>query len=134
MLRKIISAEVAKRINPVSLAFIGDAVYTLRARFKNVLSGDYKSGELNERTSREVCAVAQAAKIDLIMPILTDDERDVFRRARNAHKPSHAKHSTVSEYNKSTGLEALVGYLYLTGDDERLEYLLNYNQEADDES
>ena len=63
------------------------------------------------------------------MPVLTEEEADIYRRARNAKKGTKAKSATVAEYNRSTGLEALLGYLYITGEHERLNFLLNYNEE-----
>ena len=93
---------------------------------------DAKTGELNKLSSQIVCAKAQAKKIDEIMPLLTDEEKDVFRRARNAKKGAKAKNASVVEYNKSTGFEAVIGFLYLTGKYERIDKLLNY--EVDNEN
>ncbi|MGN0819960.1 MAG: Mini-ribonuclease 3 [Christensenellaceae bacterium] len=125
----ILSKQQTKNINSITLAFIGDAVFSLHVRLKLALNGDKKSGELNEETSKIVCAVNQARLMEKLLPELTDEEKEVYKRARNAKKPTHAKHSTVSQYNKSTGFEALIGYLYLTGDKERLDYVLNFGEE-----
>jgi ribonuclease-3 family protein len=62
------------------------------------------------------------------MPYLTSEEIDVYKRARNTKKGTRAKHATVTEYNKSTGFEALIGYLYLLGEIDRLEYLLSLEE------
>lgn len=121
-----ISKEKAKQMNAITLAFVGDAVFSLFVRVKNSLETDLKSGKLNEKTSSRVCAVAQAEVADALFPYLTEEETEIFKRGRNAKKPSKSKHSTVVQYNKSTGLEALIGYLYLTGDKVRLEYVLNF--------
>ena len=124
-----ITEEKAFMLNPVTLAFVGDAVYSLFVREKFALNSDFKSGRLSEMSASVVSAKAQAKFVDEHPEIFTEEEGDVFRRARNAKKPSRAKHSTVSEYNKSTGFEAVLGYLYLTGDEERLDQLLALSDE-----
>lgn len=129
MIRQLKSREQAKTMNSITLAFIGDAVFSLYVRMKNVDKGDLKTGELNELTSKEVCAIAQSERIDKLLPFLTEEETEIFKRARNTKKPSRAKHSTISQYNKSTGFEAVVGFLYLIGDDERLKYILQFNED-----
>ena len=115
----------ANNLNPVVLAFVGDAVYSLFVREKLTFSSDFKSGELNKLATSVVKATAQAEFASEIMPLLNDTELAVFKRARNAKKANKAKHATVSEYNISTGFEAVLGYLYLIGDIERLNYILN---------
>ena len=118
----------AKNMSPIVLAFIGDAVYSLYVREKTALSVDAKSGKLSMMSGETVSAKAQAKFVDEHIEKFTEEEADIFRRARNAKKPSRAKHSTVNEYNKSTGLEAVFGYLYLIGDMDRLNYLLNLSE------
>ncbi len=115
----------ANNINPVVLAFVGDAVYSLFVRESLVFSSDYKTGELNKLATAQVKATAQAEFIKNILPLLTEEELNVFKRGRNAKKSTKAKHASVAEYNLSTGFEALLGYLYVTGDLERINYLLN---------
>lgn len=124
--------STARQLSPITLAFVGDAVYTLYVREKIVFHSDLKGAELNRRTSLEVKATAQAKFIDEIMPLLTEEEVDVFKRARNAKKNTRAKSATVCEYNKSTGFEALVGYLYLIGEIDRLNFLLNEGENNED--
>ena len=119
----------ARQLSPITLAFVGDAVYTLFVREKIVFENDLKGAELNKRTSAVVKATAQAEFVKKIMPLLTEEEIDVFKRARNAKKGTRAKSATVSEYNASTGFEALVGYLYLIGERDRLNFLLGENDE-----
>lgn len=116
----------ANELGSITLAFIGDAVYSLYVRTKNSLGTSLKSGKLNELTSNKVCATSQAKTVDLIISHFTEEELAVFKRARNTKKPSKSKHSSVSEYNKSTGFEAVIGYLYLIGDSERLQYILEF--------
>ena len=119
----------ARQLSPITLAFIGDAVYTLFVREKIVFENDLSGNELNKRTSAVVKATAQAELIRKIMPLLTEEELDVFKRARNAKKGTRAKSASVSEYNASTGFEAVIGYLYITGDTDRINYLLGENDE-----
>jgi ribonuclease-3 family protein len=116
----------AKQMNSIVLAYIGDAVYSLYTREKLTFYSDLKVNDLHKLASSEVRASSQAEFADILMPVLTEEESDIFRRARNAKKTTKAKNATVAEYNKSTGFEALLGYLYITGQHDRLNYLLNY--------
>lgn len=125
----VIDKACAKNINPIVLAFVGDAVYSLYVRESLVFSSDYKTGELNKLATAKVKATAQAEFIKSILPILTEEELGIFKRGRNAKKSTKAKHATVSEYNLSTGFEALLGYLYVIGDLERINYLLDRGNE-----
>lgn len=127
-----LSKNTARNLSPITLAFVGDAVYTLFVREKIVFQSDLKGSELNRRTSLEVKASAQAKFIDKIMPLLTEEEFDIYKRARNTKKNTRAKSASVCEYNKSTGFEALVGYLYLIGETDRLNFLLNEGEENED--
>ena len=108
--------------------YIGDCVYTLYVRQKLAFSSDAKSGELNKREAKIVCATAQANALNNILPLLTEEEHAIFRRARNSKKNSRAKTATLTEYAKSTGFEAVIGYLYVIGDIVRLNELLNYGE------
>ena len=121
---EILPADKVRNMNPVVLAFVGDAVYTLYVREKVVSSGDYKTGALNKMAAQTVCASAQARLAEQISTFFTEAENDVFRRARNAKKTSRAKNASVADYNASTGFEAVMGYLYLTGNYARLDELL----------
>ena len=124
-LGEIMDKSKAINLSPIVLAFLGDAVYSLFVREKLTFISDYKSGELNKLATSEVNAGAQAEFVKEIIPLLTEEELGVFKRGRNAKKANKAKHATVSDYNASTGFEALLGYLYLTGDNDRLNFLLN---------
>ncbi len=115
----------ANNLSPVVLAFVGDAVYSLFVREKLTFSCDSKAGELNTLATKEVKATAQAEFIKEIMPLLTEEEISIYKRARNAKKPNKAKHASISEYNNATGFEAVLGFLYLVGDLDRLNYILN---------
>ena len=115
----------ALNLNPIVLAFVGDAVYSLFVRERLTFNFDHKTGELNKLATMEVKATAQAEFVKEILPLLTEEELSVFKRARNAKKPTKAKHATVAEYNVATGFEAVLGFLHLVGDTERLNFLLN---------
>ena len=119
-----VTIDKAKNMNPLVLAFVGDAVYTLYVRGLLALSSDKKVGQLNKISAELVRASSLAGLSDELTEVFTEEERSVFMRARNTKKGTRAKHSTVSDYNKSTGFEAVVGYLYLTGQSIRLCELL----------
>lgn len=123
----------AKLINPVVLAYVGDGVHSLFVRKKLALCHDMKSSELNKMEASEVCATAQAKAAKQIAEFLLPDELAIFKRARNSKKGSHAKNSTLGDYSKSTGFEAVLGYLYLSGQFERLNYVLNFCAENKNE-
>ena len=127
----IFSEDDAKQLSSIALAFVGDAVYSLYVRQKLVESNDSKTGELNKISSEIVCAKAQSKRIIELMSILTEEEIAIFKRARNAKKGAKAKNASVVEYNNSTGFEAVLGYLYLTGNSQRLEYILEYENNED---
>jgi len=129
--RNPVDKEQAKQMNPVVLAFIGDAAYTLFVRERLALSSRYKTGELDRRTSQIVSAHGQSLELERMMPLLTQEEEAVFRRGRNAKKPTKSKNATVGEYVRSTGFEALLGFLYLTGQTDRIEEL--FFSDAEDE-
>ena len=115
----------AKNLNPIVLAFVGDAVYSLFVRERLTFLSDCKTGELNIRATSEVNAIAQAEFVKQILDFLDEEELSVFKRARNAKKTTKAKNASVAEYNMATGFEAILGYLYLTGQNDRLNFILN---------
>lgn len=121
---EILSEEEAKVKNPQVLAFLGDAVYSLYVRNLIVLNNSGKSGELHKLTTTFVKAKSQSETIEKILPILTEKEQDIFRRGRNYKTQSVAKNSSVQEYHRATGFEAVLGYLYLSGQFDRLNELL----------
>ena len=104
--------------SPLTLAYIGDGVFDLVIRSVVVAKGNTKANRLHQRTSRIVKAKTQAEIIEYLKPFLTQEEADVYRRGRNANSP------TMADYRRATGLEALVGYLYLTDRFERLVELI----------
>ena len=116
--------ERARAMNAVVLAFVGDAVYSLYVRESLVFGHDYKTGTLQKLAAQKVSAKGQASEVERIYERLTDEEREIFLRGRNAKKPTKSKNASVAEYNLSTGFEAVIGYLYLTGDYARMDELL----------
>lgn len=111
-----------------TLAYIGDAVYELYVR-QQVLQQSVKAHNLHYLAVKRVNNNTQAALLLKVEPELTETERSVARRGRNA-KGIVPKNADVQTYRKSTGLEALVGYLYLKHDEERLHWLLNQIEEV----
>ena len=123
-----VSEQKAKNLSPITLAFVGDAVYSLYVREKLVLSTDFSTGTLQKLTSSEVSAHGQSELLEKIQPLFTETENDIFKRGRNAKKGTRSKNASVAEYNRSTGFEAVLGYLYLTGQYQRISYLLEQNE------
>ncbi len=115
----------AVQLNPLTLAFLGDGVFTLFVRERLVSASDALAGALHVKAAKYVRASAQAKMIETLMPTLTKDESDVARRARNSHKGTRAKNASVSDYNNATALEALLGYLKITEQTERLNAVMD---------
>lgn len=113
------------KTNLLPLAFIGDSVHTLFIREK-VLSSDWNNKMVNYHSvaSKFCKASSQAKSLEIIMPFLNDEEKEIVRRGRNA-KPKHqAKNATNSDYSHATAFEILIGFLYLNGDEERFSNIL----------
>ena len=106
--------------SPLVLAYIGDAVYELIIRTRIVNEGNCPVNQMHRKSSSLVKAAAQAELIHLIMEDLTPEEQAVYKRGRNAKSATAAKNATIQDYRTATGFEALVGYLYLNGEKERL--------------
>jgi len=110
---------------PVSvLAYIGDAVYELTVRLHLCKQSNAKSGTLHRQSVKLVRAAAQAAAVRQLLPLLTDEETAIFRRGRNSQPGSMPKNANPADYLNATGFEALIGYLYLKGETNRLNELL----------
>lgn len=107
-------------ISPLALSFIGDSVYELVIRTKVISDGNKKIKKLHDNKNKYVCASFQALLITKIKDLLTEEENNIYKRARNSHKMSKAKNQNISDYRKATGLEAVIGYLYLTKNMDRL--------------
>ena len=120
LLPQPLTIQQAKLKNPLSLAFVGDTVWDLLTR-QQLLASQAKAGALHRQAIQRVNAGAQAQCAARIESSLTEEETDIFRRGRNAH----ARHNTPKNqdpyaYSRATGLEALFGYLYLTGQNQRI--------------
>lgn len=112
-------------VNPQSLAFVGDAVYTLFVRTHFCLTSLARSRKLHKQSIDFVKATAQSKALDDIIDTLTEDELAVAKRARNTKVNTMSKNAKMIEYKKSTAFEALIGYLYLCGNNDRLNEILN---------
>ena len=130
MFQTPMSTTEVKQLSPVTLAFLGDAVYALWVRERLVRFCGGKLSELNRTAANVLSARGQSAFLERVLPLLTQEDEEIFRRGRNAKKPTKSKHATAAEYNRSTGFEAVLGYLYLTGNEERLNFLLAQTDEA----
>lgn len=107
------------------LAYIGDAVLELRIREKLIQTGVTDTGRLSAEAQRLVCAPAQSECVEKLLPLLTEEEEYIFRLGRNHKTEQKPKHSTVAEYRRATGMEALFGWLYLGGNEKRISELFS---------
>lgn len=106
--------------SPLTLAYIGDAIYDLVIRTIVVERGNRSANNLHKKTVTYVNARVQARMMDVLEEELTEEEQAVYHRGRNAKSYTSAKNASIIEYRKATGLEALCGYLYLQGEQERM--------------
>ena len=105
--------------NALTLAYLGDSVFSLMVRKYLVENSNLKANTLNKKANSVVCAKTQAEIMKQIKQFLTEDEIDVVMRARNSHTNNKAKNSTLEEYNLATQFEALIGYWFLDGKKEK---------------
>ena len=110
-------------ISNLALAHIGDGVFDLLCRSYLCCAGDKRVKNLHRDTVQMVKAPAQAKYADKLLPRLTEQEQDWYRRGKNAHTHAAPKAATPQEYAKATGLETLFGALYLSGQQERINQL-----------
>lgn len=106
--------------SPLTLAYIGDAIYELVIRTIVVERGNTSANNLHKKTVRYVNAGMQAQMIEALREELSEEEMTIYKRGRNAKSYTTAKNASVIDYRKATGFEALCGYLYLTGRQERM--------------
>ena len=111
-------------LSPLVWAYVGDAVYELYVRTNLVNNSNAKPHRLHLETIKYVKAKAQADTLAKIKDILTEKEKEIVRRGRNAENHHVAKNASVAEYSQATAFEALIGYLYLTKQNNRLKELL----------
>ena len=119
-----LSEEKAAQMPPLTLAYIGDSVFDLYVRTKYVLGCAKNAGALHSMSIRLVNARAQAEFARRWMERFTEAEADIFRRGRNAKSPSPPKNMSLADYKYATALEAVVGYLFLTGQAGRIDEIL----------
>ncbi|MBE5736453.1 MAG: ribonuclease III [Clostridiales bacterium] len=124
----------ARNLNPQVLAFVGDGVYSLYIRHKLVVGGNSRGKDLHNEVTSFVKASGQSELIARLLPMLNEDEVAVFKRARNHKTLSQAKNQKITDYRRATGLEAVLGYLYLSGKMDRITSLLNSTMGEDNES
>ena len=105
---------------------MGDAVFELLVRERIVSQGNAPVGSLHRRAVSVVCASAQSEAVGVLEELLTDEEKDIYKRGRNANGHPAPKNADPAEYRRATGLEALFGYLYLKGSEERLLTLFDH--------
>lgn len=115
-------------INGIALAFEGDAVYSMYIRRHLIFRGLTKPNQLHREATKYVSAKAQASLISLMLEqgLLTDKEEELYKRGRNANSHTKAKNTDIVTYRMSTGFEAVMGYLHMTEQIERLEELIDW--------
>ena len=111
-------------LSPLSLAYIGDAVYELYVRTHIMKNENLPVNKLHKTATGYVKAKAQSDIVHYLESMLTENELAVYKRGRNAHSHTSAKNAHIVDYRHATGFEALIGYLYLSKNDERLDFLL----------
>lgn len=116
----------AREYSPLALAYLGDAVYELAIRTFVMNHGNTQVNKMHKKTAGLVRAEAQANFYKVLEEELTEEEKAVYRRGRNAKSVTMAKHATMKDYRMATGFEALMGYLYLTEQMERMAELLGH--------
>lgn len=121
--------EKVRLMQPLVLAMIGDSVQTLFVREYIAINYGVKVNKMNKMVSSVVSAGAQFVSFKKIEEELTEEESDIARRARNTHIHTKSKNFSFNEYIHATAFEALLGYLYLSEQKERLDYFLNKSLE-----
>ena len=115
----------ANAYSPLVLAYMGDAVYELYIRSMLVSHANMQVNKLHKEATGYVKAKAQAELMKKIMPKLSEEEISIYKRGRNAHSYTSAKNADIVDYRCATGFEALIGYLYISGNTERMYEILN---------
>ncbi len=113
------------QLSPLALAFVGDTVFDLYIRELLVCGEKRRAGELHNSAVKCVKAKAQSDLVHTLLPMLTEKELSVFKRGRNAHTNHIPRSASQREYHNATGLESLIGWLYLSGQIQRIRELLS---------
>ena len=122
---KFIDFKNANEYSPLVLAYLGDAVYELYIRGMLVAGANMPVNKLHKEATSYVKAKAQSELLEKIYDSLTEEEITAFKRGRNAHSYTSAKNADIVDYRRATGFEALIGYLYVTNNKERIYKLLD---------
>lgn len=118
------------QLSPLVLAYIGDSIYDLVIKTWVIEQGNMQVNKLNKKTSSIVKAESQSAMIGVIEPMLSEHEEAVYKRGRNTKSYTSAKNASIGDYRRATGFEALMGYLYLSGQYERMMELVKAGLES----
>ena len=127
-INSILSKEKIPEINtlsPLTLAFLGDSVYEMFVRTKILSMGNRPANELHKIAVGYVKAKAQAQAAHKILDTLSEEEAEIYKRGRNTNIHTVPKNADMADYRHATALEALIGYLYIKGDEKRLSEILN---------
>lgn len=116
-------------LNAIKLAYMGDSVFSMYIRQHFIVNTDKKNSELNKCVNNIVCATNQARLMEVIAPMLNEVEQEIVNRAKNLHFNNIAKNATPENYTKATEFEALLGYLYLTRQMDRLQKFIDISLE-----
>ena len=125
-----LSSKDWKLYSPLTLAYLGDAVYEMVIRTICVKRTNMQTQKLHRKVTGYVSAKAQAKMMDALIGELTEEEESIYRRGRNSKPYTKAKNASMEEYLKATGFEALVGNLYLQKEYERMNALIAHGIEA----
>ena len=118
------------QLSPLVLAYIGDSIYDLVIKTWVIEQGNMQVNKLNKKTSSIVKAESQSVMIGVIEPMLSEHEEAVYKRGLNAKSYTSAKNASIGDYRRATGFEALMGYLYLSGQYERMMELVKAGLES----
>ena len=134
----VLKSVSPRQLSPLVLAYIGDSIFDLVVKTKIVTAGNTQVNKMNRAASSIVKAESQSKMIGYLEDKLTEEEGSVYKRGRNAKSYTSAKNASISDYRRATGFEALMGYLYLSGQYEiifelikdALDWLENDNKQA----
>lgn len=129
ILLPVMTQKDAALLGALQLAFVGDTVYDLYVRTMIVSLADYPMKQTHKEAVSRVNATAQACALDRVLPLLSECEKSVVRRGRNV-KQRPPKNANPAFYQKATGFEALIGFLYLSGQNERLDFVVRVSLEG----
>ena len=119
-----------EQLSPLTLAFVGDAVYETYIRTRLAKDVNMQVSKLHKLAVKYVSAVAQSNIVHTLESTFTEEELGVYKRGRNAHSHTSAKNADIVDYRHATGFEALIGYLYLKKENQRLDEILKLSFEA----